>query len=45
MRNKLLLILKRQDFLIFFCFWKTAKYCLGPELEPEPEHELEPKFF
>ncbi len=33
----------------FFCFWKTAKYCLDPgpelepELEPEPEPETEPE--
>jgi hypothetical protein len=37
MKNKLLLTLKRQDFVQFFlCFWKTvAKYCLDPVPEPK----------
>ncbi len=36
LRNKLLLTLKRQDFVKFVGFWKTAKYCLDPEPEPQP---------
>jgi hypothetical protein len=29
--------IEKQDFVTFFCFLKTAKYCLDPELEPELE--------
>jgi hypothetical protein len=38
LRKKLLLTLKRQDFVKFFLFFENcAKYCLDPEPEPEPE--------